>query len=43
MTDRLIGTWKLVSVKARDLDSGEERDAWGPNPTATSTTRRTAA
>ena len=30
--ERLIGTWKLVSVKARDLDSGEERDAWGPNP-----------
>ena len=32
MTDKLIGTWKLVSVKARDLDSGEERDVWGPNP-----------
>ena len=32
MNDNLIGTWKLVSVKARDLDSGEERDAWGPNP-----------
>ena len=32
MDQRLIGTWKLVSVKARDLDSGEERDAWGPNP-----------
>jgi hypothetical protein len=32
MDDRLIGTWKLVSVKARDLESGQERDAWGPNP-----------
>jgi hypothetical protein len=32
MNDRLIGTWKLVSVKARDLDSGEESDAWGPDP-----------
>ena len=32
MDDRLIGTWKLVSVKARDLDSGQERDAWGPDP-----------
>ena len=32
MNDRIIGTWKLVSVKARDLDTGEERDAWGPNP-----------
>jgi hypothetical protein len=32
MNDRLIGTWKLVAVKARDPDSGEERDAWGPNP-----------
>jgi hypothetical protein len=32
MNDRLIGTWKLISVKARDLDSGEERDVWGPNP-----------
>ena len=31
-TSALIGTWKLVSVKARDLDGGEERDAWGPNP-----------
>ena len=32
MNNQLIGTWKLVSVKARDLDTGEERDAWGPNP-----------
>ena len=32
MNDQLIGTWKLVSVKARDLESGEERDVWGPNP-----------
>jgi hypothetical protein len=32
MSDRLIGTWKLVSVKAHDLDTGEERDAWGPDP-----------
>jgi len=32
MSERLIGTWKLISVKARDLDTGEERDAWGPNP-----------
>ena len=32
MTERLIGTWRLVAVKARDLDSGEERDVWGPNP-----------
>jgi hypothetical protein len=32
MNERLIGTWKLVSVKARDLDGGGERDAWGPDP-----------
>jgi hypothetical protein len=32
MNDRLIGTWKLVSVVARDVATGEERDAWGPNP-----------
>jgi hypothetical protein len=32
MDQRLIGTWKLVSVKARDLDSGQKRDAWGANP-----------
>ena len=32
MSERLIGTWKLISVKARDIDTGEERDAWGPNP-----------
>src|SRR5687767_13946430 len=32
MNERLIGTWKLVSVKARDLHGGEERDAWGPDP-----------
>ena len=32
MDNRLIGTWKLVSVVAEDLASGEKRDAWGPSP-----------
>ncbi len=32
MNDRLIGTWKLVSVTAEDSATGEKRDAWGPNP-----------
>jgi hypothetical protein len=32
MDDRLIGTWKLVSVIAEDLATGEKRDAWGSNP-----------
>jgi len=36
MNERLIGTWKLVAVKARDLDGG-------PIPTVTSITAPTAA
>jgi hypothetical protein len=32
MDNRLIGTWKLVSVVAEDLATGEKRDAWGPDP-----------
>ncbi len=32
MNDRLIGTWKLVSVTAEDSATGEKRDGWGPNP-----------
>ncbi len=32
MDGKLVGTWKLVSVRTRDLDSGEERDLWGPDP-----------
>ncbi len=32
MNDKLVGTWKLVSVRARDIETGEERDVWGANP-----------
>ena len=32
MNDRLIGTWKLVSVTAEDVGTGEKRDVWGPDP-----------
>jgi hypothetical protein len=32
MDNRLIGTWKLVSVIAEDVATGEKRDAWGPDP-----------
>ncbi len=30
-SEKLIGTWKLVSAKIT-TDTGEVRDAWGPNP-----------
>jgi hypothetical protein len=32
MTDDagLVGTWKLVSIRRRDVATGAETDAWGP-------------
>jgi len=30
-TEKLVGTWKLVSAKIT-TDKGEVRDSWGPNP-----------
>jgi hypothetical protein len=30
-TEKLVGTWKLVSAKIT-IDKGEVRDSWGPNP-----------
>src|SRR6266481_3925932 len=30
-SEKLIGTWKLVSAKIT-TDKGEVRDSWGPNP-----------
>jgi hypothetical protein len=32
MNERIVGTWKVVSVTAEDLETGERRDAWGSNP-----------
>jgi hypothetical protein len=30
--DRLIGTWKLVSVVSEDVETGETSDFFGPGP-----------
>ena len=32
MDKRIVGTWRVVSVTAEDLETGERRDAWGPQP-----------
>jgi len=32
MDERLVGTWKLVSVVNEDVNSGERTDYFGPNP-----------
>jgi hypothetical protein len=32
MDGRIIGTWRIVSVTAEDFETGERRDAWGPEP-----------
>ena len=32
MNDRLIGTWKLVSVTAKDVATGEQSEIFGPDP-----------
>jgi hypothetical protein len=32
MDSRIIGTWRIVSVTAEDLETGERREAWGPEP-----------
>jgi hypothetical protein len=32
MDNRIVGTWRIVSVTAEDLETGERRDAWGPEP-----------
>ena len=30
--ERLIGTWKLISVVSEDVATGEKTDFYGPNP-----------
>ena len=32
MNERLIGTWKLISVTAEDVATGEKSEIWGPDP-----------
>jgi len=32
LRDRIIGTWRMLSWKRKLVDSGDERDALGPNP-----------
>ena len=32
LRDQLIGTWRMLSWKRFIVDTGEERDALGPNP-----------
>lgn len=30
--ERLIGTWRLVAVKTKDVTTGKVSDVWGPDP-----------
>ena len=32
LRDQIIGTWRMLSWKRILVDTGEERDALGPNP-----------